>query len=892
MDGIPLGLNTSIYHDSNKEMDLHQIIEIYKTGRFKQTHEARPNFGINQDAIWFRFVVRNSSSTPQILLLENSFTVLDSVILHKMSPDGSWTRKLGGEIFPYSDREIKSRQVVFEYLLSPGDHVFFGRIETVGPLQLQLNAWSPKEFHAHNSAEYIYLGILVGFHIVICFYNLLLSVTLKDRAYLYYVAYVFSNLAYQAANYGLGQQFLSDLPYFDTFSNIYMLFTIECVAITSLLFSSSFLDLKSRYPRFAKLYNVAFGMSVINFSISLFFSTYWGTVFCFLTASTATFFLISSGLLVSRQGYLPAKFYLVAWGFYLTGVMGTLSNRLGFIPTSLFSEWGQFTGGAIEIAILSLALGTRFSEGRRAHIAQINDLNQNLEKKVEERTSRIEALLKHIPQGILSIGQDGIVEQNYSAQLPDILGHNQIAGRTAKQIILEHTDLTEDEKDQAWHALLASIDHLDINFEINRDKLPSQLRYRQGEASKYLKLTWNTEVVNEEVTHILVTLLDVSSEIEAQEELDQKKEKFEFIRQLVEIGTSRSHQFFDSAYLLFQESIDLAKAPMISQDALKILFINIHTLKGTARSLGLRELSNELHIIETYYSQVIKGELDLDIEKVRRDLQKARDMYDRYEQIHTQVLGRERTMTTVAIDRHRVEKGVQFLTYLLTSSNLDLNAREVIEENRNLLINSISKSLRKILKDVMCQAGKIAKDLGKPEPKIHYDLIDIQLTYAQEIALRNGFIHLLRNALDHGIEHSEDRHSKNKDPIGNLFVSVKRDDHCATIYFSDDGRGLAIGNLRRRYQELGKLNSSTDIETIANLVFEQGISTADTISQVSGRGIGMGAIRQYFEGIDGSVRIILEDAIDDEKQFYKFQVEIKLPIFTSAKFIEQFDKIA
>jgi hypothetical protein len=81
--------------------------------------------------------------------------------------------------------------------------------------------------------------------------------------------------------------------------------------------------------------------------------------------------------------------------------------------------------------------------------AEIKDLNANLENKVLERTAEINSLLQHIPQGVLTIGEDACLGMNYSAHLPILIGQSEIGGRSFKEVILDNSELSHNQVDQA-----------------------------------------------------------------------------------------------------------------------------------------------------------------------------------------------------------------------------------------------------------------------------------------------------------------------------------------------------------------------------------------------------------------------------------------------------------
>jgi signal transduction histidine kinase len=384
MKGEALGLFMETFADVEQTRTLDDIRQLDAAGVFRPSGEAIPNYGLNPAAQWTRFVLRNASDQAVTVILENSFTFVDRFSIHYQGPDKTWVAEEAGDQVAFSSRNLKTRQAAFRIQLAPGDHLFYTRSEATGAHQLPLLIWSHDEFFEHNAQEYGIIGILMGVHVVICLYNLFLFFSLKDRTHLVYVVYVASNLLFQSMGLGLAQQAQSALLPRETISNHEMILSVDLVSISALYFSYLFLNIGKRLPVFSWIFLGIACMDVLNILINFLYSVRLATSICLINATMATAALIMSGFIIARQGYRPAFFYLAAWSWYVIGVTGTVSNLAGLLPTSIFTRWGQFAGGALEVAILSLALGAKINDKRQRQVKKINELNHALETKVTE----------------------------------------------------------------------------------------------------------------------------------------------------------------------------------------------------------------------------------------------------------------------------------------------------------------------------------------------------------------------------------------------------------------------------------------------------------------------------------------------------------------------------
>lgn len=126
--------------------------------------------------------------------------------------------------------------------------------------------------------------------------------------------------------------------------------------------------------------------------------------------------------------------------------------------------------------------------------------------------------------------------------------------------------------------------------------------------------------------------------------------------------------------------------------------------------------------------------------------------------------------------------------------------------------------------------------------------------------IRDPLLHMVRNCADHGLETREQRIAAGKSPRGSIALSARRDDGSLILEVLDDGRGLDMAKIRRKAHDRG-LTSHAEFDRMtatqqANLIFRPGFSTADRVSFVSGRGVGLDAVRDAIEAAGGSIDVV------------------------------------
>jgi len=252
------------------------------------------------------------------------------------------------------------------------------------------------------------LGIFFGFMIVMAIYNLLLYFSLKDKAYLLYVGTAtFTILTTLATNNISGQYFWPSQPDLDgiiyvTFAGISMFFSSRFAAV--------FLELKKNHKPLDKFMWIIAYLSLLLTILSLFLSIDQITPFgrWLVLLSFPSYIIVA--IIAYRNGFKPAKFYLIAWIPYVLGLITRTMHGAGWLPSNQLVLSSMELGGALEIVLLSLALGYRIKGMQeenalirnqlQAYISQVIILEEKMEfvNTPEEHVleKRIEAIsVKH-----------------------------------------------------------------------------------------------------------------------------------------------------------------------------------------------------------------------------------------------------------------------------------------------------------------------------------------------------------------------------------------------------------------------------------------------------------------------------------------------------------------
>jgi two-component system chemotaxis sensor kinase CheA len=194
------------------------------------------------------------------------------------------------------------------------------------------------------------------------------------------------------------------------------------------------------------------------------------------------------------------------------------------------------------------------------------------------------------------------------------------------------------------------------------------------------------------------------------------------------------------------------------------------------------------------------------------------------------------------------------------AGGLDRMDRSVGELQRRAL-DLRTAPLSRILDPLPRMAREVAQRLGK---RVEVEIVGAELELDRSILdrLSDPLVHLIRNAVDHGIEAPDRRGQAGKDRTGRITIEARRLRDVIRIGVRDDGAGIDLDAVRQRAVGAGlvvaDLAEDLPPDQLANLVFRPGLSTAGDVSDISGRGVGMDVVRAAIEALGGQIEIETE----------------------------------
>jgi signal transduction histidine kinase len=573
---------------------------------------------------------------------------------------------------------------------------------------------------------------------------------------------------------------------------------------------------------------------------------------------------------------------LVLQGLYQSPPLGSFGALLftfgqSFLLSMRFSK-------AFTRAETSEAEVRRLVDDLKSERDQVLLLNQTLEDRVQEQTRDIHSIMEHIPLGVFTIeGEKQTIHKDYSRHLERLFEAEQLAGKAALPLLFEGSAMAANERDQVYSTLHASLGQSEINFFTNEHMLPHSLtRQRQDGDVRQLELRWKPIIKDDDVEKILVTVNDATEIRKFESMARENAEDLTIVGEILACKEDAFRRFLRNCREFNAQNRELIRAAdprRCDRETLKIIFMNMHTMKGAARTLQFKKLTEIFHDLEQYYSHLAKqDEATWDLTLMQKDVDMIDQVAGHYETLAREKLGRSLG------DGPRVI--LPFDTTLQSFQKLDRFMHqgsagpELLEPVHGLLQEALFNRLDKVLADILGSTTSLAKDLNKPTPRIELETVDFWVSHRAEDLIRNTFVHLLRNSMDHGIEYPAERVTMGKKAEGLIRLKVEEDGDQMKLWYSDDGKGLNLRRLQHLGRERGLLPSHRDVtrDEVAELIFAAGISTAQTLTEISGRGVGMSAVRKYYQDAGGDIAVHFDESRPSPEGYAVFRFCITLPL--------------
>ena len=570
----------------------------------------------------------------------------------------------------------------------------------------------------------------------------------------------------------------------------------------------------------------------------------------------------------------------------MSGTFAVAMTRLSFLGRSTLTDYSQVIGNIIELVLLSIALADRLNELKsqlQTANASLKDHIDNVEQIVQTKTKKIRSILKNISQGIMTIDNKLKIESELSDNLMKIMEKEDLAEGSFVSNFIDRCDLNNDDKSKMLNILQSSLDEDLLQFEANQDGLPIEVTFRSfDDSQKLLSLSWDPILDDDNcVISILVSIRDITKIRELEQINAKREDELEKIGNIIKIPDVTFAKFLYATYELIERNRDIVESiTTLSAENLNTLFLNMHTLKGSSRAYGFKELSSKCHDLEQSYAQSREKLAQWDRESSLKDLDDMFAIVKDLETIAIEKLGRSVKGNTIPVEAKSLEMILLSCHQSKVDTNLSRDAEKLIKEIEPIISDVFYLPARSVFDRIFAGADKLARDLKKEHPKITLLSADFLISSVYEKLFERVFVHLLRNSMFHGIEAPQERTAKGKNSVGEITLGRSLVNGVLVMQFFDDGGGLNLNKLREKPTAQGADPSTlTDTESVAELIFTSGLSTSDKLTDIAGRGVGMDAVRSYLTEAGGQLTIQVCEALDEDHHAFRLVIQLPRPHF-------------
>ncbi|MEO0649099.1 MAG: ATP-binding protein [Planctomycetota bacterium] len=449
-----------------------------------------------------------------------------------------------------------------------------------------------------------------------------------------------------------------------------------------------------------------------------------------------------------------------------------------------------------------------------------------LEKIIQKRTAELEArnrdvrvILDHVDQGLVTVCRDGVLSPERSAAIESWFGVPE-GGATFSDYL---TPI--DAEAATWFQMgLETVLEGFMPLEVAIDQLPKRCEH---DGSHYAFEYTPVLDADGELEKLLIVITDETEKVLADRAQAVQREVLTVFEKVLN-DRAGFLDFYDEANRLF-ELVGGA-----SGDDWKAIKRDLHTLKGNTAIFGLRSIADQCHQVET---MIAEG----NDQCVRAGLGELSGRWDELSGSIDRLLGNQQR-DSITLDPADYE-------------NL---LRRVIDGQSHVELAKFIAGLRLEPMELRLQrfadeARSIAERLEKGNLDVRVDGADLRAPRESLAGFWSSFTHVLRNAVDHGVEPPEQRAEAGKPETGTLELRSFVDGDDFVIEIADDGRGIDWSAVRAKADELG-LDIGPDDE-LADLLFADGLSTRHEVTDTSGRGVGLAAVRAETENLGGSIEV-------------------------------------
>ena len=405
-DSIPQHIFTfneiEFFEDAKNEFTFEQVKSKNFDQKFKGSISSTPQTKNLNKTYWFRIKIKNNEKARKPFLLEFFDQTIDQITAYIPQSDQRYKIENLGDANAFNKRLIHHKNFEIPVQNEGNDaQVYYFKISSSQISDVIIVLRSAEWFISYALDEYFYFGIFYGMILVFSFYNLIMFIAIRQKQYLYYVLYNLSVGFFEMSSDGIAYQYL--WPNSPVWNQVAYAFALCATSIFALLFTRELLFVKAKAPKLNQLIVGVIVVRLIFFAYCyLFDQTLFSFKFIEAIPLAVAFF---TGIYIYKNGYQPARFFVLGYSFLFLGFAMKFLIMLGFswLNFGVVSYYSLSFCFVLEMVFLSFAIGDKVrllklkkDKAQQKIIKQMainaklkDTVNQELETKVEERTREV-----------------------------------------------------------------------------------------------------------------------------------------------------------------------------------------------------------------------------------------------------------------------------------------------------------------------------------------------------------------------------------------------------------------------------------------------------------------------------------------------------------------------
>jgi two-component system chemotaxis sensor kinase CheA len=450
------------------------------------------------------------------------------------------------------------------------------------------------------------------------------------------------------------------------------------------------------------------------------------------------------------------------------------------------------------------------------HRSHLEGLVATRTRELAGRNAALRMVLDNVEQGLATIGVDGRLHPERSAAFDRWFPSSGSAQSFADVMA------ADDERARllltlGWDQVADGI----LPAEVSLEQLPKRL----DRGDRHFTLAVKPICEGDALAGALLVVTDVTAELEARREQARQREDNQVFRRLARDK---------GAFVAFlEETGDLVERLRAEGQGAAEQLALVHTIKGNSAQYDARSVADAAHAIETLI-------VDTGAPLTAASRAPLVDAWDALVRQLAPLVGTGDAYVQIA--RGEVDR-------LVRAASTGLPAPEMAARLRALFDEPVSMRFARLGDHV----ERLASRLGKPVPAFTIETDDLRLPRERYAPFWAGLVHVVRNAVDHGIETAQERAAAGKPARGSVEFRARVHAGDIVIEIADDGRGIDWERLAAKARAAGL--PSTKRADVERALFASGISTREQVTDVSGRGVGLAAVWDATARLGGVVRV-------------------------------------